>query len=45
MKWLDGITSLMNMSLTKLWELEKETPNRGKPGVLQSKGVQTVTHN
>ena len=38
MRCLDGITDLMDMSLSKLWELVMDR----KPGVLQSMGSQRV---
>ena len=41
LRWLDGITDSMDMSLSKLWELVMDR----KSGVLQSMGSQRVGHN
>ena len=41
MRWLDSITNLMDMSLSKLRELVIT----GKPGVLQSMESQRLGHN
>ena len=40
MKWLDGITYLVDMNLSRLWEMVRT----GKPGVLQFTGSQRVGH-
>ena len=40
MRWLDGMTDLMDMNLSNLQELV----SMGKAGMLQSMGLQRVRH-
>ena len=40
LRWLDGITDSMDLSLSKLWEMWRT----GQPGVWQSMGSQRVGH-
>ena len=40
MRWLDNITNLMDMNLSKLWELVMDWES----GILQSMGSQRVGH-
>ena len=44
MRWLNGITDSMDMSLSKLWELVMDREVLSRTGVLQSMVLQRVGH-
>ena len=44
MRWLDGITDSMDMSLGELWELVMDREVLSRTGVLQSMVLQRVRH-